>query len=237
MKGLLVAGVAVVALAGGAAAADGRTTARSVAAPGGPAVTRLPITGLDRIVQGDGSVIYLSSDRRFVFRGEMTDLWTGADVTIATPSQRIDLRRNGVRPEAIGLAVGSRGPWATVFVAPECATCIEVVRDVLRLAANGRARFRVVLLDSSPQGLHANRLVWCARDATEALKAVYLEGRQPKSFARPGDPCDQFGLLQAKEAAKLFGIGQLPLIIDADGVGHVGLPESLDSLLFARNAP
>jgi hypothetical protein len=227
----------LVAWAGAPAAARAEAATRTVTLPGGPAVTRLPITGLDRIVQADGSIIYLSSDRRFVFRGEMTDLWTGADLAVAAPSQRIDLTRNGVRPESIGVAVGSRGPSLTVFVAPECPTCVEVVRDALRLAANGRARFRVVLLDSTPQGLHANRLVWCARDAAEALKAVYLEGRPPTSFARPGDPCDQFGLLQAKEAAKLFGIGQLPLIVDAQGVGHVGMPESLDSLLSTRNAP
>jgi hypothetical protein len=228
--------VAVLALLAASldAAAQSAEQRRTTAA--GPAqVTRLPIAGLDRIVQPDGSVIYLSTDRRFVFRGEMTDLWTGDDVGITTPTQRVDLARNGVRPEAISIAIGSAGPWLTAFVAPECAPCVELVRDALRLASSRQARFRVVLLDSSAPGAHANRLVWCAKDTSEALRSVYLEGKAPKTFARPGDACDQFGLYQAKEAAKLFGIGQLPLVVDASGVGHVGLPESLESLLAVRN--
>jgi hypothetical protein len=125
----------------------------------------------------------------------------------------------------------------TVFVAPECAPCVELVRDALRLSASRRARFRLVLLDSSTAGAHANRLIWCAKDKVEALRSVYLDGKAPASFARPGDACDQFGLYQAKEAAKLFGVAQLPLIVDAAGLGHVGLPDSLESLLPVRNDP
>jgi len=55
-------------------------------------------------------------------------------------------------------------------------------------------------------------------------------GRQPASAARAGAPCDQFGLEQGRAVARLFGIAQLPLLVGADGMGHVGVPATLASV-------
>ena len=206
--------------------------AASPAAPFGAAgrVERLPITGMLKVTQPDGSVVYLSTDRRFVFRGEMTDLWTGTDLSLGELENRLDLDRNGVSVEKISLAIGRGQQPLTVFVAPECEQCRTVVEMLLEPAALKAYRSRVVLLDSSPGGARANAVVWCAADPAEALRSVYLEGRQPKSAAPVGAPCDQLGLEQGRSAARLFGIAQLPLLVDANGVGHVGVPSSLASL-------
>jgi len=34
--------------------------------------------------------------------------------------------------------------------------------------------------------------------------------------------CDRLGLMLAGEAAKLFGIAQLPMMVSKEGKGHVG---------------
>lgn len=200
------------------------------AAAGGTRVEPLPITGLMRVTMADGSVVYMSSDRRFVFRGEMTDLWTGVDAAIELPSGRVDLDRNGVDLERISLGIGRGAKPMTVFVAPECEQCRAVLAMMLEPQALKDYRFRVVLLDSTPRGATANAVVWCAKDPVEALRAVYLEGRQPASAARAGAPCDQFGLEQGRAVARLFGIAQLPLLVGADGMGHVGVPATLASV-------
>lgn len=214
-QALIVAAVLAMAVAGAAFAAKGAR------------IETLPITGLLRVQLEGGSVVYLSADRRFVFRGEMTDLWTGVDAAIELPSGRIDLDRNGVSIEAISLGVG-RGPRRiTAFVAPECEQCRDVLALMLEPKALKDYSFRVVLLDTTPRGAKANAVVWCAADRVEALRAVYLEGRQPRSAAKPGTECDQFALEQGRAAARLFGIAQLPLLVGADGYGQVGVPASL----------
>jgi hypothetical protein len=200
------------------------------AAGGGSRVETLPITGLMRVSMADGSVVYMSTDRRFVFRGEMTDLWTGVDAAIELPSGRVDLDRNGVDLERISLRVGRGARPMTVFVSPECEQCRAVLSMMLEPKALKEYTFRVVLLDSTPRGANSNAVVWCAKDPVEALRSVYLEGRQPASAAKAGTPCDQFGLEQGRAAARLFGIAQLPLLVGADGMGHVGVPATLASV-------
>jgi hypothetical protein len=200
------------------------------AAAGGPQVEPLPITGLMRVQMADGSVVYLSTDRRFVFRGELTDLWTGVDAALELPSGRIDLDRNGVDLNRISLRVGRGSRPMTVFVAPECEQCRAVLQMMLEPQALKDYTFRIVLLDTTPKGAMANAVVWCSKDPVEALRAVYLEGRQPASAAKAGAPCDQFGLEQGRAAARLFGIAQLPLLVGADGMGHVGVPGTLASI-------
>lgn len=191
-----------------------------------PGMVRLPISGMVRLTTPDGEVVYMSTNRRFVFRGEMTDLWTGQDVSLQLPSMRIDLDRNGVDVHNISRRIGKGKDTITVFVAPECEDCRAVVDALTSKEGLARYTSQVVLLETTADGAHANAVVWCSKDTVEALRSVYLEGKTPKSAAAPGSECDQLGLEQGRAAARLFGIAQLPLVVDKTGMGHFGLPES-----------
>jgi hypothetical protein len=216
----LIAALAIVAFGAGG----------STMAANGPRIEPLPITGLLRVQSADGSVVYMSTDRRFVFRGEMTDLWTGADTALGMPTNRVDLDRNGVSLDRISLGVGSGRESMTAFISPECEPCRALLEMMLDPKALKTHRFRVVLLDTTPSGARANAVVWCSSNPVEALRAVYLEGRQPRSAAKAGAECDRLGLAQAHAAAQLFGIAQLPMLVGADGVGHIGVPSSLAAI-------
>ena len=216
----LIAAMAAVALVAGSQAV----------AANGPRIQRLPITGLLRVQSADGSVVYLSTDRRFIFRGEMTDLWTGTDTVQGMPTGRVDLDRNGVSIERISLRVGSGPQPITAFISPDCEPCRELLKMMLEPKALKAYRFRVVLLDTTPSGARANAVVWCSSDPVEALRAVYLEGRQPRSAANAGAECDRLGLEQGRAAAQVFGIAQLPMLVGADGLGHIGVPSSLAAI-------
>jgi hypothetical protein len=159
-------------------------------------------------------------------------------VGVALPSGRIVLERNGVSPDAYGFSVGRvRGDAATLFVAPECEPCRDLIRRALAGEGLAKRRYRVVLLDASPGGERANRIVWCAADRAEALRAVYVDGTTPRSAAKRGASCDQTGLYLAKEVAQAFGVGQLPLAVDVNGRAHVGVPETLESLFIRSEGP
>lgn len=182
-------------------------------------VEQLPITGMMKITEKDGTVKYLSSNRRFVFVGTMYDLWRGEAMTAGVETtQRIDWNRNGVSIEKIGFAIGNDFADDTLFIAPECVDC----KDLLRLALEVKGEdLNIVLLSSSKQGKWQNELVWCSRDREAGLRTVYLEEATPKATDIENS-CDKFGLMLAEQASLLFGIGQLPMYVDAKGIGYTG---------------
>jgi len=182
-------------------------------------IEQLPITGLMKVTEADGTVKYLSTDRRFVFVGNMYDLWKGDALAAGvTTDQRIEWNRNGVSVEKISFSAGSTVGKNTIIVAPECQDCkylltlaLETVKDDLN----------VVLLSSSKAGSRENALVWCSKDRLKGLRAVYFEGKEPAADDININ-CDQFGLMLADQAAQLFGIGQLPMFVDSNGNGYTG---------------
>ena len=182
-------------------------------------VEELPIDGMIQIVQEDGSIIYLSSNRRFAFVGTMYDLWRGEALELGVSiSQRIDLERNGVSIRTIGMPAGDDWSEQTLFIAPECQDCKDLLEAALSLLDDD---LNVVMLASSRQGRVDNAAVWCAKDRASALRSVYLENRRPEQ-GELHTGCDRFGLMLAEEAAMLFGIAQLPMFLSEDGMGYVG---------------
>lgn len=182
-------------------------------------VEMLPIDGLQKVTQQDGSVVFLSTNRRFAFVGTMYDLWRGEALTLGVAtSQRLELERNGVSLEKIAMPLGEALSGNTLFIAPECDDCRELLAAALETTAGD---LNVVLLASTQAGQRANSVVWCAGDRGAALRAIYLEGRAVEAREVPAD-CDRFGLMLADQAAMLFGIGQLPLFLDERGIGYVG---------------
>lgn len=182
-------------------------------------VERLPIQALYKVTEADGSVKYLSDDQRFVFVGKMYDLWQGEAMTAGVgPSRKINLNRNGVSIDKIAFPLGNGFGDRTLFIAPECEDC----RGLLRLALETNpTNLNVVLLASSEAGRRDNDLVWCSKDRVEGLRTVYLQKKEPQK-SDINRECDRFGLMLAQQAAMVFGIGQLPLYVDAEGNGHVG---------------
>jgi thiol:disulfide interchange protein DsbC len=199
---------------------------------GAKGIEKLDIDGMSKVTLEDGSTFFISDNKRYVFRGEMVDLWSGTDISVEATSMKVNLNRNGVTTEKISLHFGYGNEELTVFIAPECPQCVDLVEMMMADESLKRFRFNAVLLDSSREGKIANQVVWCAMDHKEALYSVYVEGKQPASASAAGSDCDQFGLYLAKEAAKLFGIGQLPMIVNESGFGTVGVPESLDAAYY-----
>jgi hypothetical protein len=182
-------------------------------------IERIPVGALIRVTEPDGTVRYLSEDRRFVFVGKMYDLWKGDVMTAGEEyNQQINWNRNGVSLEKIAVATGEVIGSKTLVVAPECEDC----RGLLKLAmARHEGDLNVVMIASTPEGERANSLVWCSKDRVKGLKTVYFDRSEP----RVGDmhqECDRFGLMMAQQAAVVFGIAQLPLYVDEQGNGHVG---------------
>ena len=205
------------------------------AVPGTQLVEEIPIQGLLKVVTESGEVIFISKNRRFVFRGQMTDLWRGEAIGVQPTQDRIDLDRNGVDAESISVSVGEGDRLLTVFVAPECETCASLVERMLERDTLSRHRYRIVMLSSSAEGELSNRLVWCSDEPDEAFRDIYIEGIVPSSLKPPASDCNQFGLFLAQQSALAFGIAQLPTIATADGSAAVGFYKALQTLALGEH--
>lgn len=182
-------------------------------------IERLPISGMIKVTNSDGAVVYMSDDRRFVFRGEMIDLWKGqaieADMSV---SQEIDWDRNGVSIDKIGFPLSKKAGRKALFISPGCDDCRELIKYVLE---EGVEDLNVVLLASSQKEHEQNAQVWCSSNRIKALRTVLVEGQNIEKNDLASF-CDRFGLMLAEQAAMLFGIGQLPMYVDEAGMGHTG---------------
>lgn len=180
---------------------------------------RLPITGMYKVVEEDGSVKYVSEGRRFVFVGKMYDLWKGEAMSAGVKgNQKVNWNRNGVSIEKIGFPLGGQYGETTIVIAPDCEDCRGLVDLVLQTQNDD---VNIVLLASNREGREANAMVWCSKDRVKGLQMVYLKGEKPRKEDLKTD-CDQMGLMLADQAAQVFGIGVLPMVVDAEGNGHIG---------------
>lgn len=183
-------------------------------------IEQLPITGMSKVTMSDGTTKYLSDNRRFVFVGKMYDLWQGGAIESGVElTSKVDLNRNGIKVSRMGFSIeGPVDENAVLFVAPNCPDCSELLKMVYEL---DDIPLSVVLLASTSDEHRTNAFVWCANDRAKVLKMVYVEKRFPER-AEMNEECDRLGLMLAGEAAKLFGIAALPMLVSESGKGYVG---------------
>lgn len=191
-------------------------------------IEQLPITGIHKVTMSDGTVKFLSEDRRFVFVGTMHDLWNGGTLEAGVPlDSKVNLSRNGIEVNRMGFSL--RGPVnenPVLFVAPDCEDCAELLKMVFALE---KINISVVLLATTQTQHRMNAFVWCSNDRAKSLEMVYIGNQLPKR-ADMNEECDRLGLMLAGEAAKLFGIAQLPMMVSKEGNGYVGV-DAIEQLI------
>lgn len=186
-------------------------------------VDKLPITCLIRIDGPDSKAVYSSCDRRFIFRGEMIDLWTGAAPSYER-GQLFNLNRNDFKPDEFSftfLPALKKRATAYVYAALDSKASVEYLK-ALKAMPPAETEVRVVLVSSlNNASRRMNEVVWCSDDRVEATVAAFA-----KSENQPKQPpeCDISGLMLAQASTYLFGISRLPLTIMSNGKSFYGIP-------------
>lgn len=196
-------------------------------------IVKLPITGV-RAVESAGQILFVSETGRFVFTGQLHDLWSGRPVSTMAQmhdvAERIHFRGVGMNLDELNvLSLGQGVKEVVVFVDPLCAVCHALITDARSLAGDYTFRFIVV----PALGDESNRLaraVFCAQDKHGALDALVTNTigemvQQPR--------CDTAGYDRTLVAAHLLGIEGVPLIVAPDGRYSNGVPRNLKSWLEA----
>lgn len=193
----------------------------------GDIVEVIPIGNLYKVTDVYGATYFISENKRFIIKGEMKDLWNGSSVNQKIVEDKLFWDRNNVQPDKISYKIGSGQKLLDVFISPDCIACNELLKAIYEPSNLSEYSFRIVMLAASKHGQRTNALVWCANDKKAALWQAYVEKVVPTSAAKKDEKCNQLPLRMANEAAVIFGIAELPVVIDQNSNAIVGVPDYL----------
>lgn len=191
----------------------------------------LPITGLHAI-QANGELMFVSTSGRFVFSGQMTDLWTGATIDTleqaADVTQRIDLDRLSLTPDRLNsVSFGEGETDITLFTDPLCDHCNSLIEDLRPYGDD--FSFHLVVVPTLGEESHqmASHLS-CAQDRSDQLSAL-LNHELLTLPSEEGCTSERYEMTLV--AAQLLSVDGVPFLIHDDGRIFRGRPDDISAWL------
>lgn len=175
-------------------------------------VRATPVPGLME-VRSEGAVVYVTSDGRHLFAGELYDVRSRKNLTdIARQEVRADILGALDRKSHIRFGAADAKHTILVFTDPSCPYCARLHKDVPELNRLGIAveylAYPRAGIQSEPGALLNG--AWCAADQRQALDAAFA------GTGEPGKGCSQI-LRRHVEAARLLEVEGTPTIFTLDG--------------------
>lgn len=199
-------------------------------------IVPLPLRGL-KAVQHGGQITFVSDTGRFVFTGQLMDVWQGKVLgTLAEIRQaatHLDLKKLGLDVQRLNpVTLGAGGKEVIAFVDPLSPPSRALVRSAQTLVKDYTFRFVVVpaLGDSSNGLASAMACMTDPRQKLKALQAGHLKGLTVK-------PCDPQPYQRTLLLAQLIPIEGVPTLIAPDGRVRKGLPQHLRDWLKNKPKP
>jgi thiol:disulfide interchange protein DsbC len=187
-------------------------------------VRESPLPGLYEVAVGS-QIVYITADRRYLFKGDIIDLGSNKSLTEA--------RRNGLRLSEIGSLDEDTmvifGPeevkhTITVFTDVDCTYCRKLHNEMDQLSAAGirvRYMFYPRYGPGSPGWDKANA-VWCSEDRQSAMTLAKSGGEVV------ADDCGDTPVANHFDIGNRIGVRGTPAILLEDGTlmpGYIPAPE------------
>lgn len=229
--------------------AKGRTTV--VEAPVPDELKKSGVPGIKKIVDidvdvlravgtDDGSVLFIADMGRYVFKGQMLDVWQRKVLRtideIAESVNRIDLKGMGYfQNDYAKYVMGTGKKTAVLFVDPRCGWCHKMLEEVLadqKLLSEYRFNVHVIPMLGTESARLAKKL-WRSEGTDGEKLAALVAGPEaidalPEKQASDPGPQDRAMIL-----AGLLSIKAVPFAIAPDGRTSEGKPA--DMRMFLEN--
>lgn len=191
----------------------------------------LPINGMSAI-DNAGQVVYASSNGRFVFIGQMYDLWKGSSLNsmedIQQAATRIYLDGLQLHPSDLNTVTFGNGPIdITIFTDPLCEHCHALANEA-KAYQDDYTFYLVVVPALSDESERLSKRIHCAQDPSQATDAL-LNGTIDLLATR--ENCDLEGYDKTLLAAEILGVDGVPFLIHQDGRVNRGRPQHLEQWL------
>ncbi len=177
------------------------------------AIKESPVPGLYEFI-GDGKVLYISTDGRFIVNGSIVDMEKGTDLTEAAQSKlTLKLINNYDEKKMIVFpADGKTKHTITVFTDVDCPYCSMLHKEVPKLNKAG-IKVRYLMYPRAGPGSPTfikSVSTWCAEDQQEAIRIAKEGGDVPPKT------CDN-PVLEQYELGQKIGVTGTPTLILDDG--------------------
>lgn len=196
------------------------------------AIKEMPIDGLVAYEAKNGTVMYISQNGRYVFTGQVTDLWAKQKLSnadeVSTSINSIPLKTMGISFGEMGALTIGHGPHVVnVVTDPTCPACAKLNR--LMVSLEDKYTFKVLALPAlGGASRDLSKRIACDKNRKQAAKALLNETAD--SLPRPAN-CDLDPYKQALLFADYIGVREVPFIIAPNFQVSRGLPKNLGKWL------
>ena len=178
----------------------------------------------------DGRTMFMVDNGRFVFVGDMFDMW----------QRKMDLKGAGFDLEnANKFSLGKGKKQVTVFVDPQCGWCHKLIEEVSSDTAllEEYAFDFVVIPVLGPQSEKLARRFSCTseNDMQKRLEA-FQKGAEGIEAMPLLEKCDGSKYQQTRTSAEILGIHSAPLVVAHDGRFARGKPKSMAAFLSGTSS-
>ncbi len=172
-----------------------------------------PVEGLWEVAVGT-QVVYLTEDGRYLFRGAIQDLQTGANLTDSRQAtMRADLADNLDESRMIVFSPEDPKYTVTVFTDIDCGYCRKLHREMQAMNDLG-IKVRYVFYPRAGPGSESwakAEAVWCSADRNEAM----TRAKAGEKVSAPA--CGNTPVAEQYRLGNQMGVTGTPAILTSDG--------------------
>ena len=191
------------------------------------------------IRSADGRTMYMVDNGRFVFVGDLFDMWQKKRLKsmddLADAVRKIDLKGVGFEIEDSNkFSLGKGEERVTVFVDPVCAWCHKLIEEVVadeKLLTDYAFDFIVIPVLGKQSEKLAHRFSCTSEKDMKKLADAFLKRKEGIEALPILEKCDGVKYRETKRSAEILGINSAPLVIAPDGRFARGKPESMVAFL------
>ena len=198
----------------------------------------LPIKDLNFIRTKQGLTYLISRDGRYVFQGNLIDVWNGKVlanvVELKKLKNRVNFKYLGITSQKMfTLSLGTGTDEVFIFSDPNCGICHKLLGKIQKSALikkNFKVHAVITPLLHETSMAKSNSLASMAQtDPEVAMNAFINDSVKDDGASEQTDPGIQYNLL----VARALSIQNFPFIVNSRGRIHIGMPD--DIYLFLTN--
>jgi len=188
-------------------------------------------------VEADNEYLAMSENGRFVFRGEILDLWNRRKIESledARANERVPLSTFGlnIEEDLKPISIGNKeiAPQAIAFVDPSSEHTTSLIERIIQYEKDVHIQLIMLPLLGGEDAIEASRALMCHKDTNQQLEAM-LSRDFTRVTKQLDETCGVEEVQLANALRPVFSINGLPFVVRNDGLTARGAPEDVKNWL------
>lgn len=198
--------------------------------------SRLSFKNLNFLSTESGRTYFTSENGRYVFQGDLFDVWNGIKITSVSEmnyfNNRIDFTFLGVKVEKMfGLQIGTGEKKAYVFSEPGCYYCHKLAKEVKELSEvnNEFSVFFVIVPVLSKTSIEKTRKLFsiAQNNKNKAIDCFINNSCENLNDGIKDEDLNFDSIDYNRLVARVLSIDKFPFVVNPQGITSAGMPENI----------